>query len=355
MEPVALALASNEHYFPGLYCAVTSALCHLDPAREADVRVIDGGISDKSRGILSDLVGRFGRKCRLAFVAVDQTIFRGATLGPGQSHMTYCRILVPHLLDVPRVIYLDCDVLVFRDLSELFDLELLPGKVLGAVPDSETLSIAEDSPHMADAANPGAEGAYFNCGVMLLNLERLRNEHFSESAIEFLNRRRGQYRFWDQSAINFLLHEQIHELPEYWNRSSWRFDTQKNNDLECVLHYTTSAPWLGGTPGPAQVLFERFAADAGSPVNRQIAAFKKSRRQQFFRNVLAPFRALAFPVVSFFYKIAGQKEKCAGYQKAARYWLYYIFNEPRRRRLHHKRAEQIQGMKFKSAAFKSAT
>src|SRR6266581_4401572 len=270
MEPVALALASNEHYFPGLYCAVTSALCHLDPAREADVRVIDGGISDKSRGILSDLVGRFGRKCRLAF----------------------------------------------GDLSELFDLELLPGKVLGAVPDSETLSIAEDSPHMADAANPGAEGAYFNCGVMLLNLERLRNEHFSESAIEVLDRRRGQYRFWDQSAINFLLHEQIHELPQYWNRSSWRFDTQKNNDLECVLHYTTSAPWLGGTPGPAQVLFERFAADAGSPVNRQIAAFKKSR-QQFFRNVLAPFRALAFLVVSFFYKIAGQEEKCAGYQKAA--------------------------------------
>jgi len=62
MEPVALALASNEHYFPGLYCAVTSALCRLDPAREADVRVIDGGISDKSRGILSDISTRFLEK-----------------------------------------------------------------------------------------------------------------------------------------------------------------------------------------------------------------------------------------------------------------------------------------------------
>src|SRR5207253_4985781 len=321
MEPVVLALASDERYFPGLYCAVASALSHLDVTSKVDLKVLDGGISGTSRDTLSKLVNRFGESVRLEFVTVDPSVFGKATPGPGQSHMAYCRILLPHLLDVPRVIYLDCDVLVFRDLSELFDLELLPGKVLGAVPDSETLSIAEDSPHMADAANPGAEGAYFNCGVMLLNLERLRNEHFSESAIEFLDRRRGQYRFWDQSAINFLLHEQIHELPEYWNRSSWRFDTQKNNHLECVLHYTTSAPWLGGTPGPAQVLFERFAADAGSPVNREIAAFKKSRRQQFFRNVLAPFRALAFPVVSFFYKIAGQKEKCAGYQKAARYWL----------------------------------
>jgi hypothetical protein len=103
------------------------------------------------------------------------------------------------------------------------------------------------------------------------------------------------------------------------------------------------------------VLFERFAADAGAPVNGQIAAFKKSRRQQIFRNVLAPFRALAFPVVSLFYKIAGQKEKCAGYQKAARHWRYYIFNAPRRRSLHHRRAREIQGMKFKFAAFESAT
>jgi STELLO glycosyltransferases len=34
MEPIILALASNERYFPGLYCAVASALSHLDAARK---------------------------------------------------------------------------------------------------------------------------------------------------------------------------------------------------------------------------------------------------------------------------------------------------------------------------------
>jgi hypothetical protein len=138
------------------------------------------------------------------------------------------------------------------------------------------------------------------------------------------------------------------------NRASWRFDAQQNNDLDCVLHYTTSAPWLGGTRGPAQVLFERFALDAGLPVNRQIAAFKKSRRQQFFRNALSPFRALGFPLMAWLYKSAGQKEKCAAYQKAARYWLGYILNAPRRHRLYSRRAEEIQDMKFKFAFFNSA-
>ena len=75
----------------------------------------------QSRNVLERLVDGFGNQVRLEFVPIDESVFRGATLGPGESHMTYCRILLPHLLDVPRLIYLDCDVLVFRDLSELFD------------------------------------------------------------------------------------------------------------------------------------------------------------------------------------------------------------------------------------------
>src|SRR6266542_947267 len=354
MEPVVIALASNERYFPGLYCAVASASSQLNPTRKVNLKVLDGGISQSSRDILSRLTDRFGEPLRLDFVTVDPSVFGKATLGPGQSYMAYCRILLPHLLDVPRLIYLDCDVLVFRDLCELFDRELETGKVLAAVRDSETLTLADDAPVIAKAMKLPVQTPYFNSGVMLMNLDELRKQHFFERSIEFLNVWRANYRFWDQSAINFLLHGQIDELPEYWNRASWRFDAQQNNDLDCVLHYTTCAPWLGGTRGPAQVLFERIAADAGLPVNRQAADFKKKRRQELFRNALAPFRALAFPLVSLFYKIAGQNEKCAAYQKSAHYWLRYILNAPHRCRLHHRRAEQIQGMKFKLAVSKSA-
>ena len=63
MEPVVVALASNERYFPGLYCAVASALTHLDPAREIDLKVLDGGISDSSRNVLSRVRGKVSKKC----------------------------------------------------------------------------------------------------------------------------------------------------------------------------------------------------------------------------------------------------------------------------------------------------
>ena len=345
MEPVVLAFASNERYFPGLYCAVASALNHVSWKTSVNLWVLDGGISQASKDRLERLVDRFGNQVRLKFVPVDESVFRAATLGPGESHMTYCRILLPHLLNVPRAIYLDCDVLVFRDLSELFNLDLSPGKFLAAVPDSETLSLAEDCPTIADALRLPAEGAYFNCGVMLMNLDELRKQHFLKRAVEFLNRK-SAYRFWDQSAINFLLYGQIHALPECWNRASWCFDAQQNNDLDCVIHYTTSAPWLVETAGPAQVLFERFAAEVGLPVNRRSPLFRKSMRQRFWRTAIAPLRALAFPIASLCYRLIGKTDKSAAYGKVARYWLDYIYNTPSRRRLRRQRSREISTMKF---------
>ena len=346
MEPAVLALASNESYFPGLYCAVASVFSHLDAHREVDLKVLDGGISQKSRDTLSRLIDSIGGPVRLEFVPVNPSIFGKATLGPSKSHMAYCRILLPHLLDVPRLIYLDCDVLVFRNLSELFDLELSPSKVVGAVCDSETLTLGEDSQTLAEAMNLPANGEYFNSGVMLMNLSQLKHENFTERSLDFLEAQSGNYRFHDQSAINFLLHGRIAELPEQWNRAFWRFDEQENNDLDCVVHYTGSVPWLGGIAGPAQELFERFAGEAGLPVNRSSPRFRKSVRRRLWRNGLAPLRALAFPLASLLYRFAGKKEKAAGYQRAARYWFDYIRYMPSRRQLHRRRSHEISRMKF---------
>ena len=82
MEPVVLALASDERYFPGLYCAVASALSHLDVTSKVDLKVLDGGISGTSRDTLSKLVNRFGESVRLEFVTVDPSVFGKATPGP---------------------------------------------------------------------------------------------------------------------------------------------------------------------------------------------------------------------------------------------------------------------------------
>ena len=50
------------------------------------------------------------------------------------SRATYARLLLPELVpsSVTRLLYLDCDIVVLRDIGELFD-ERLDGSLLAAV------------------------------------------------------------------------------------------------------------------------------------------------------------------------------------------------------------------------------
>jgi len=95
-----------------------------------------------------------------------------------------------------------------------------------------------------------------------------------------------------------------------------------------------------GRAGPAQVLFERFAAEVELPVSRS------SPFQGLWRNAVAPLRALAFPLAALCYRLLGKNDKSAAYQKVGRYWRDYICNAPSRRRLYRQRNDEIGRMKF---------
>ena len=61
--------------------------------------------------------------------------------------------------------------------------------------------------------NLSADGRYFNAGVMLLNLDELKKENFTDRSLEFFRSWKEHYRFWDNRRSIFLLQGQIEELP----------------------------------------------------------------------------------------------------------------------------------------------
>ncbi|NEN98385.1 MAG: hypothetical protein F6K50_23575, partial [Moorea sp. SIO3I7] len=185
-QPVVLTLASNQRYFPGLYCAIASSLAHMNPNRQVKIFVLDGGLFEQSKSKLVQLIQGYQKRVTIEFLTVDESTFQAATLGPCKSHMTYCRLLIPQLVREPRTIYLDSDVLVLRDLSVLYDLNLESNNVMAAVPDSETGTISDDSGVIAKQLNIQAECRYYNAGIILMNLEKIRSLEFLTKSIAFL-------------------------------------------------------------------------------------------------------------------------------------------------------------------------
>ena len=122
-QPLAVAFSADAHFSVPLGIAVLSLLESARPGTYYDVYVLDGGVTDRVKKGIEGLKGRF--EFRVTWLDVRRELL-DLPAGGRFTAATYYRFLLPDLLphDVKRVFYLDADVLVCEDLSELFAMDL---------------------------------------------------------------------------------------------------------------------------------------------------------------------------------------------------------------------------------------
>lgn len=155
---------------------------------------------------------------------------------PMRDHITrgtYLRFLLPDLLsDLDKVIYLDADTVVHHDLAPLFDVDLA-GRALAAMPDYSMLwgsrtwptffipyegtdyRFAAYAEAILDLPCPKRD-EYFNCGVLLVDLEVWRRNKIAQRTLEYLVGRPGLY-LMDQDALNHVVNGAYVALDPRWN------------------------------------------------------------------------------------------------------------------------------------------
>ncbi|MBV8062343.1 MAG: hypothetical protein JOY51_02060 [Nevskia sp.] len=132
-----------------------------------------------------------------------------AQFGPAMWY----RLFLPELLpEQPRVLYLDVDTMVVDRLDELWRLPL-EGRSVAAV---ESVVEPAMRPHVAELGLPPGTG-YFNSGVLLLNLERLRRTRALPRMVELARSRAGQWAWPDQHLLNLLFGVERVSLHPRWN------------------------------------------------------------------------------------------------------------------------------------------
>ncbi len=123
LDPV-VVLAADDSFAIPLAVTILSALENLATERKLRVYVLDGGLSDASKERLLSSWPR-GR-CQVTWVAVDAAALASAPISGHANHVNYYRMLIPMLLPsgVRRVLYLDSDLIVNRDLTLLWQCDM---------------------------------------------------------------------------------------------------------------------------------------------------------------------------------------------------------------------------------------
>lgn len=173
--------------------------------------------------------------------------------------VSFFRLYLPKVLPKEeRCLFLDSDLVVRKDLSELYDTDL-DGACFAGVTDR--LCLEEDQ--LVKMRRLGIrDGWYINSGVMPMNLARLREKGLDDRLLAHASE--TAYRYLDQDVINFVCPKEIRILPKRYNVFSVdipeHYDVLRGVIPDCMLeendfqdpaivHFTgPEKPWFAEIP-----------------------------------------------------------------------------------------------------------
>jgi lipopolysaccharide biosynthesis glycosyltransferase len=179
----------------------------------------------------------------VSVVAADETRFRTWKERDHIPRAMYLRLLVPDLLLHQKALYLDTDTLAVSDIGPLLDTDI-ENNCFAGVPDPVGGQSSRVPRPMGDI--------YINSGVLLMNLERLRRDHFVEKIQNIYARYEQEVTWPDQCLINKYAENKKAIIGNEFNRQifanaikakDWDLLVAKNETG--IFHFVGSIkPWM---------------------------------------------------------------------------------------------------------------
>lgn len=205
-----IVCASDEDFAIHMTVMLKSAV--KNTSRPLTIYVLDGGIKEATKERIKESLEP--NEFQLHWISVDETSLKKLKVSGHIPIQTYYRLLMPELLPktLDKVIYLDCDMVILKDLATLWDIDVVdvPLYAVGAQYMKTGLVSYKE-------LNINPKSKYFNAGFLYINLEYWRNFGIGDKVITFIETNPQLIRYHDQDGLNIILVDQWEELDPRWN------------------------------------------------------------------------------------------------------------------------------------------
>lgn len=209
-----IVLASDNNFVQ--HCCVTMTSI-LRNNKDVVFYLFTEGLTEPNVKLLTQHVAQLGGVLNICIM--DSTIV-GRFPMPKQSatHITvatYYRLFSEEALpnDIDRLLYLDCDIVVRGDLTDLYNTDI-DGCAIGAVYQHNEWAKANKTFERLEIPE---ENGYFNAGVLLINLDYWRKNRVTERLFNYIRDHYDRIRAHDQDTLNAVLYKETKALDCKWN------------------------------------------------------------------------------------------------------------------------------------------
>lgn len=176
-----------------------------------NVFVLDNNISKENKDKISIITNEYDAKA--FFIDVRNELLQLRELGLNDSNkkcpmIVFARLIAIDLLpdDIERVLYIDGDTLIIKNISELESIQM-----------NKALMMRADCMHSVYKKYIGMskKEKYYNGGLMLINVPIWKRDRCKEKIFDFIKRSNIDFGYFDQDFINKAVHNDIEDLDIY--------------------------------------------------------------------------------------------------------------------------------------------
>ena len=220
---IPIVFATNNNYAPYLGAALNSMMKYADKNKYYAVFILHTRLSVTNQKKLEEM-----GKGNVKVQCINATKYLPKVNLYQKGYFTdemYLRILIPKIFqEKDKVLYLDCDLVLRTDISELYELNI----------EDYAVGMAHNfcTPYRANYVKNMLgilPEKYFNSGVILFNCKKFRDEDLGSKCFSLL----AQYSDLecpDQDILNLACKEKIFQINDRWN-VSWQFIIQQHINL----------------------------------------------------------------------------------------------------------------------------
>lgn len=197
MTNIPIFLPSDNNYAP--FVATTMVSILENTKSFIDFYVLDSGITEENQEKICTLKEKYSH-FSIEFLKIDvEKHFRGFDV-PGYLNLsTYSRFLIPTLKpELGKVLYIDTDVVVLGDISELYAVDL-EGFALGAAWDKSRKLYNTDTKDLIEMSN---DYKYFNVGVLLIDVRKWIKDEVVKHLFAIQKKYDGKILHADETLLN---------------------------------------------------------------------------------------------------------------------------------------------------------
>jgi lipopolysaccharide biosynthesis glycosyltransferase len=144
--------------------------------------------------------------------------------------------------ELDKALYLDCDIAVNDSISNLYNTELGDNYV-GAIPDQSVKYLSREfQEYVEKRVGVDKYDQYFNAGILVMNLKKLREIDFENKFIDLLSNIKFNVA-QDQDYLNVICKGHVAFIDETWNQMPLPVEIERPAKPK-LIHYNLSfKPW----------------------------------------------------------------------------------------------------------------